>query len=108
MRKIELEMLKAIKQGVNKSLSNTVVLHDNIDQCHVYLHGNKIALISSQSIKINMCGWATVTTRARLNAILKPYKLGITQRKGIQYLINSENALIEINSNSQYEILINY
>jgi hypothetical protein len=46
-----------------------------------------------------MAGWPTVTTRERINGILKVFgylRWGISQRNYTQYLINPEGGAMEI------------
>ena len=84
MRKIERQMLQAIVDDkVHWSKDNTqVILWDgNKDSNHpdygkrtyrVYLHGHWIAEYkpSDSSLKVNNCGYATNTTKSRLNALI--------------------------------------
>ena len=68
MRKIEEEMIQAVKSRTIWSKDNTMVIIDN-DLLSVWLHGNKIAWETTQGDYISLCGWNTVTTRSRLNAL---------------------------------------
>ena len=71
MRKIESEMQAAIVQRRNWSKSNTSVSVDSLGNTFVTLHGNLIATIfNNGDMKLSSCGWQTVTTKSRLNAIL--------------------------------------
>ena len=68
MRKIESQMIAAIKGNKNWSSGNTqVVTNDGVST--VYLHGNKIALIDDTSMTIFDGGWQSNTTKSRLNAL---------------------------------------
>tara|TARA_R100000315_G_C5212196_1_gene126179 strand:+ start:103 stop:492 length:390 start_codon:yes stop_codon:yes gene_type:complete len=89
MRKITRETAEAFLEGRIKSMGNT-----STDGMSYFLHGNRIAykpsnLLSGEGIRFSMRGWATVTTRERLNGILEcmgePYR--IIQRHYDQYLI---------------------
>ena len=62
----------------------------------MYLHGNRIAWIYNGDLYICMCGWNTLTTRERLNALNGVH---IVQRAGRLYL-NGE----EINDHEVYKI----
>ena len=78
MRKIEKQMQDAIRNKVNWSSGNTTVFNDNEGNQFVTLHGNLIAQISNfGDIKLSSCGWQTVTTKSRLNAILDTFLSGI-------------------------------
>lgn len=80
MKKIEERMVAAIKSEQPFRESNTEVLPvwsgDNeysvVLGVKVYLHGNCIAQItpSEKRIDLHTCGWDTVTTTSRMNAIL--------------------------------------
>jgi hypothetical protein len=70
MRKIERLMNDAITNGKDWSLSNTSVSFvDGIAQ--VRLHHNLIAEIGDNFIRLFDGGWQSVTTKSRLNAILR-------------------------------------
>ena len=68
MRKIETQMIDAIKGNKNWSSGNTQVV-TNMDVSTVYLHGNKIAMIDDTSMTIFDGGYQSVTTKSRLNAL---------------------------------------
>jgi hypothetical protein len=77
MRKIEALMNNAISNlnhGEVWKLDNTVVsVADGI--AFVFLHGNLIAEVGDNSIRLFDGGWQTVTTKSRLNAILSQHGL---------------------------------
>ena len=69
MRKIESQMNAAISNGKNWSSANTSVTHTD-DVAQVRLHGNLIAEIGDNFIRLFDGGWQSNTTKSRLNAIL--------------------------------------
>ncbi len=74
MRKIESQMNRAIVNKNDWSNSNTKVNYNsNTDCSSVYLHGNQIATVdhNTNAVKLSSCGWQSVTTKSRLNAILQ-------------------------------------
>ena len=72
MRKIEREMIQAIIDNKDFSKANTRVEFDGDVRCYVYLHGHMIAQYNrGGSLLINHQGWETVTTKSRLNALIK-------------------------------------
>ena len=74
MRKIESQMNRAIVNKNDWSNSNTEVNYNsNTDCSSVYLHGNQIATVdhNTNAVKLSSCGWQSVTTKSRLNAILQ-------------------------------------
>ena len=79
MRKIEQQMNRAIANRADWSSSNTrVEFNDSTNCSSVFLHGHNIATVdhSTNSVKVSSCGWQTVTTKSRLNAILSEVKYG--------------------------------
>ena len=79
MRLIEKQMNFAISNKANWGKSNTqVVYNENTNCSQVYLHGHQIASVdhNTQAIKLDSCGYETVTTKSRLNAILDEVKYG--------------------------------
>ena len=74
MRKIESQMNRAIVNRNNWSNSNTFVEYNSNTNCStIVLHRTAIAVYdhNTQALKLNTGGWATVTTKSRLNAILQ-------------------------------------
>ena len=79
MRLIEKQMNFALSNKANWSKSNTQVVYNESTNCSsVYLHGHRIATLdhNTQAIKLDSCGYQTVTTKSRLNAILDEVKYG--------------------------------
>lgn len=70
MRKIERLMNAAITSGKDWKLDNTMVTHQD-GVAFVFLHGNNIAQIGDNFIRMFDGGWQSVTTKSRLNAILR-------------------------------------
>ena len=112
MRKINEDMVNAIKEKCNKHLRNTTVLWDvNNTLCKVRLHGNCICTLNtiSKNITINMCGYPTNTTHSRLHAILQCYNYGICQKAGKQYLIKNllgEREYVLLSDNGNYTFTV--
>ena len=77
MRKIEKQMIAAIKGNTDWKSANTEVIHtcDNVNSpvSHVYLHGNKIAEVGDDFLKLFDGGWQSKTTKSRLNALLSEF-----------------------------------
>ena len=79
MRKIEQQMNSALLRKTNWAGSNTTVSYNELPNCSsVYLHGHQIATLDhhTNALKLSSCGWQTVTTKSRLNAILQEVKWG--------------------------------
>ena len=72
MRKIEALMNVAIKNNTNWSKSNTSVMNDG-GVSVVYLHGNKIAEVGDDFVRVFDGGWQSNTTKSRLNAIINEF-----------------------------------
>ena len=79
MRKLEKQMNRALSNKNNWAGSNTTVTYNDSTNCSsVYLHGHQIATLdhSTNALKLSSCGYETVTTKSRLNAILDEVKYG--------------------------------
>ena len=79
MRKLERQMNFAISNKGNWASSNTQVNYNSNTNCSsIYLHGHQIATFDHnlKAVKLSSCGWQTVTTKSRLNAILDEVKYG--------------------------------
>ena len=77
MRKIEAEMVKAIRNHKNYKNCNTQVLQADPDNgyAEVRLHGSRIARLNyiNQIIEFDDCGYRTATTKSRLNALINAF-----------------------------------
>ena len=79
MRKLEKQMNFALSNKSNWAGSNTSVSYNESTNCsNVYLHGHNIATLdhNTNALKLSSCGYETVTTKSRLNAILEEVKYG--------------------------------
>ena len=79
MRKLERQMNFAVSNKGNWSGSNTQVTYNESTNCSsVCLHGHHIATYDHnlKAVKLSSCGYETVTTKSRLNAILEEVKYG--------------------------------
>ena len=89
MRKIEQQMIDALRAGRAWQSGNTVVsAPDRTGRVAVYLHGNHIADWREGQAVPNLgtlANWPTATTKSRLRALGVP----IEQRKGSIY-VNGE------------------
>lgn len=89
MRKIEKQMIEAIKVGKAWQSGNTMVVPTSADNVAVYLHGNHIADVHRPAgftlvNKDTLRQWQTPTTKSRLRAL----GADVATRKGITYLNN--------------------
>ena len=79
MRKLERQMNRALVSKNNWAGSNTTVRYSNETNCSsVYQHGHNIATLdhTTNALRLSSCGYETVTTKSRLNAILEEVKYG--------------------------------
>ena len=91
MRQITKQMAEAFQARRPKSNGNTTT-----DGISLFLHGNKIAqhAPSQLGVYISLAGWATSTTKERLNGLLgvlglhayPRHSVGIHQANHVQYL----------------------
>ena len=71
LRKIEQQMNAAISNNKDWKSGNTSVTFDPLEEVSiVHLHGNKIAEVGNDFIRLFDGGWQSNTTKSRLNAIL--------------------------------------
>ncbi len=69
----------AVSNKSNWAGSNTqVTFNENTNCSQICLHGHQIATVdhSTNAVKIDSCGWQSVTTKSRLNALLQEVKYG--------------------------------
>ena len=90
MRKIEQQMNNAISNNLNWQSANTAVTFDpDTNESTVYLHGNKIAEVGDDYIRLFDGGWQSNTTKSRLNAIMSEHGIageGVYQ-KNFQWFV---------------------
>ena len=73
MRKIEKQMNDAVANNENWSSANTQVVTDQNGLSTVYLHGNKIAEVGDDFLRVFDGGHQTKTTKSRLNALIERF-----------------------------------
>ena len=79
MRKLERQMNFAVSNKGNWAGSNTSVSYNEMTDCsQVRLHGHLIATVdhATNAVKLDSCGYQTVTTKSRLNALLEEVNYG--------------------------------
>ena len=99
MRKIEKQMNFALSNKGNWNGSNTSVLYNDSTNCSsVYLHGHQIATLdhNTNALKLDSCGYETVTTKSRLNAILEEVKYGakVFQKNFVWFVAYNKQTLM--------------
>lgn len=92
MRKVEKQMIEAIRERKNFKSGNTEVVHsDSGKYFKVYLFGNMIAngKDCGTVVRFDDCGYRSDTTKSRLNAMIKELPTGLSggifQRNGEWY-----------------------
>ena len=73
MRKIEEQMITAIKNSTDWKSANTEVVSQQNGVSVVYLHGNRIAEVGDDYLTLFDGGWQSKTTKSRLNALLSEF-----------------------------------
>jgi len=91
MRKIEIDMLKAIDRQRDWTGRNTSVTVESTGITTVRLFSNVIAVFSGYDLILSHAGYKTVTTKSRLNAILSRYKLGHIYQKNFKWYFIDHN-----------------
>jgi len=88
MRKITADAIRAFNGCRNFKRDNTEVIRfDDERRTELRLHGNLIAVMDKTGLNISNAGWATVTTKERLNGFSQ---VGIYQTDYIWYLNGEE------------------
>ena len=99
MRKLEKQMNFALSNRSNWAGSNTSVSYNESTNCSsVYLHGHQIATLdhNNQALKLSSCGWQTVTTKSRLNAILDEIDYGCKVfQKNFDWFVSYNNQTVD-------------
>ena len=90
MRKIETQMCQAVQSNRNWSSGNTTVhFNEETGESLIRLHGNLIAIVDEDSMKIFDGGWQSNTTKSRLNALCDAFCIageGIFQSDFVWYV----------------------
>jgi len=72
----------------------------------VWLHGNRIAWRTLDGdIGFTLAGWATVTTRERINGILSTFgygKWGVAQRDHAQYIVYHADKMMPLGDHDHF------
>ena len=100
MRKIESQMNAAINAGKNWSSGNTTVTTCG-DVSTVHLHGNKIAEVTDNWMRIFDGGWQSNTTKSRLHALINEFCNGMTDgvfQKDFTWYIMDNNQTVPFES----------
>ena len=99
MRKIEQQMNSALHRKANWASSNTTVQYNELTNCsQVLLHGHNIATLDhhTNALKLSSCGWHTVTTKSRLNALLSEFKYGCKVfQKNFDWYLSTVNQTVD-------------
>jgi len=99
MRKIEQQMNSALLRRANWASSNTTVQYNELTNCsQVFLHGHQIATLDhhTNALKLSSCGWHTVTTKSRLNALLSEFKYGCRVfQKNFDWYLSTVNQTVD-------------
>ena len=95
MRKIEKQIIQAIKENKDLKVANSEVI-SYTNSSDVYLHGNLIARIGETWMELFDCGYQTKTTKSRLNALLQAFGMEgeYIFQKNFQWFINYNGAPI--------------
>jgi len=104
MRKIEQQMNAAIKSSRDWGQANTRV--ENVDGLSiVFLHGNKIAEIGDEFVRIFDGGWQSNTTKSRLNAIINEFCNAYTDgvfQKDFQWFIMDNKVIHDFENGYEF------
>ena len=95
MRKVEEQMNNAIRNRECWAGSNTTVTVHK-DEVDVMLHGHCIAWLDliNDVWTLSSCGWETVTTKSRLNALMHEFGLGGIFQKNYQWFHSKDGKTV--------------
>ena len=95
MRKIEKQIISAIKENKDLKIANSEVI-SYTNSSDVYLHGNLIARIGETWMELFDGGYQSVTTKSRLNALLSAFGMEgeYIFQKNFQWFIQYQGAPI--------------
>lgn len=68
MKKTTKTIATALREGKPRTVNNTTT-----DGKTVFLFGNAIAKVTQNGLYVSLAGWPTVTTRDRINGILREF-----------------------------------
>ena len=90
MRKIEQQMIEAIRNDQRWAGGNTTVVLGWEGTSDVYLHGNRIATVGDTWIQLFDGGYQSKTTKSRLNALLSAFGMDgeYVFQKNFQWFVN--------------------
>ena len=101
MRQIERDMISAIKLGKCWHKANTEVYTNDNNASLVYLHGNHIATVTDDNVRVFDGGWRSNTTKSRLNVIINEFCDALTDgvfQKDYQWFIKDNNEVVKFKS----------
>ena len=99
MRKIESQMVAAIRAKKDFKVANTKVV-TGADTSAVYLYGSLIARIGETYIELFDGNHQTSTTKSRLNAILAEFGMAgeMVFQKGFEWFVRYDGATVPFTS----------
>ncbi len=100
MRRETSKIMNAFYRGLPARAART-----HTDGQTVWLHNNRIAWRDNADIYFTLAGWATTTTRERINGLLTTFGYGywgVSQRNHEQWLVYKAEKVTEI---GDYEVI---
>lgn len=108
MKKIEGEMVDAIAAKRNWHKENTEVqIVQRDSSVLVLLFGNAIAQLNADgSIAVNHCGWQTITTKSRLNAVLAVFgkQHWAVSQKDFKWALRDDGGVQDFDSSGWHQV----
>jgi len=106
MRKIERQMIEAIKSEIDWKSDNTKVINffNDDKECvvtSVFLHDNLIAEVDDTSLTVFDGGWKSNTTKSRLNVLINEFCNALTDgvfQKDYCWFIRDNNVVRKFES----------
>lgn len=114
MRVVEKQMIEAVREclnsGKSRTIGNTRVQPKQRGTVEVRLHGNLIAQITSNGGQFTLAGWDTVTTRSRVNALLREFSTHayVSRKKFVPHYTTVGRATAPISANEWYPFSVDH
>lgn len=80
------DMARYLGQRDSRTITNNTEVTNVGGDILVSLHGHAIARVTPDHIKVSSCRYRTVTTKHRLNCLLKAFGFRVVQRAGTWYI----------------------
>ena len=89
MRKVDAELVKAIRHQTDFSKGNRQVIQNENGTTDVFFHGHRIAAFINEDLMIDNCGYWTNTTKQILNVLLGEFCNSTLHQSNFDWFVTS-------------------